>query len=419
MSQLTTDDAVLESVSREVPRPAKVVSNVERYLMRRLLAAIGQPPISVTLWDGQEYGVAHGYTLARVRIHERKTLWKLALDPLFEFGEAYADGTLEVDGDLSALLAAVNRGLFSADSKPSFSSKLLEWLHAPRRNTLAGSRKNIHHHYDLGNDFYKLWLDDELVYTCAYYPHPNATLEEAQIAKMDHVCKKVGLVAGQTVVEAGCGWGALARFMAKRYGVNVKAFNISKEQLAYARERARQEGLADRVEFIDGDWREIKVPCDAFVSVGMLEHVGAANYAQLGRVIDRCLRPNGRGLIHSIGQNQARLLNPWIERNIFPGAYPPTLRQCMNIFEPHAFSVLDVENLRMHYAQTLRHWLERFERAVETVRKDLGARFERMWRLYLIGSIAGFESGSLQLFQIAFARGRSNEIPWTRAGWYT
>jgi cyclopropane-fatty-acyl-phospholipid synthase len=135
-------------------------------------------------------------------------------------------------------------------------------------------------------------------------------------------------------------------------------------------------------------------------------------------VIDRCLQPHGRGLIHSIGQNHAQPLNPWIERNIFPGAYPPTLRECMQIFEPYDFSVLDVENLRLHYAQTLRHWLARFEDALEIVHSRWGERFARMWRLYLSGSMAAFEAGSLQLYQVLFARGASNEVPWTRAAWY-
>jgi cyclopropane-fatty-acyl-phospholipid synthase len=211
---------------------------------------------------------------------------------------------------------------------------------------LAGSRDNIHKHYDLGNDFYSLWLGETMAYTCAYYPTAETTLDQAQVAKMDHVCRKLLLGANDTVVEAGCGWGSLALHMAGRYGAKVRAFNISKEQIAYARGRARELGLESRVDFVEDDYRNIKGTYDAFVSVGMLEHVGRENYPELGRVISRCLSNEGRGLIHSIGRNRPEPLHPWIERRIFPGAYPPSLGEMMQIFEPTNLSVLDVENLR-------------------------------------------------------------------------
>jgi cyclopropane-fatty-acyl-phospholipid synthase len=172
------------------------------------------------------------------------------------------------------------------------------------------------------------------------------------------------------------------------------------------------------VEFIEDDWRNMRDTYDVFVSVGMLEHVGRKNYRRLSDVIDRCLKPNGIGLIHSIGQNFSQPFNSWVERRIFPGAYPPTIREMMDIFEPHDLSVLDVENLRLHYAKTLRHWLKRFERSSDVVRDKFGERFVRMWRLYLAGSVAAFESGSMQLFQILFARGTNNQIPWTRDDLY-
>jgi cyclopropane-fatty-acyl-phospholipid synthase len=369
--------------------------------------------LAVVLWNGEEFA-AHAPPEGKIYFADRATLWKLALDPLFQFGEAYTSERIKVEGDLAQLLVAINHGLHSSPA----GGRWMQWLHWPRTNSLSGSRRNIQHHYDLGNDFYRLWLDEQLVYTCAYFPEPAASLSAAQVAKFDHICRKLRLRAGEAVVEAGCGWGAFALHMARHYQVRVKAFNISREQLAFARERAQAEGLSDQVEFIDGDWRQIDAPCDAFVSVGMLEHVGVRNYRQLGQVMHRCLAPHGRGLIHSIGQNQAHLLNPWIERNIFPGAYPPTIRECMAMFEPCDFTVVDVENLRLHYAQTLRHWLARFEKSAETVRQKWGEAFVRMWRLYLSGSIAAFEAGSLQLFQILFTRRANNDLDWTRAAWY-
>ena len=257
-----------------------------------------------------------------------------------------------------------------------------------------------------------------MAYTCAYYPIAQATLEQAQAAKMEHVCRKLRLSAADTVVEAGCGWGSLALHMARRHGAKVRAFNISKEQLDFARRRARNEGLEGRVEFVEDDYRNITGSYDVFVSVGMLEHVGREHYPELGRVARRSLTAEGRGLIHSIGRSQPGSLHPWIERRIFPGAYAPSLGEMMQIFEPANMSVLDVENIRLHYARTLRHWLERYERALEPVRAMFDESFVRMWRLYLAGSIAAFESGTLQLFQVLFARQANNAIPLTREFMY-
>ena len=170
--------------------------------------------------------------------------------------------------------------------------------------------------------------------------------------------------------------------------------------------------------FIEADWRSISGQYDAFVSVGMLEHVGKSHYRRLGEVIHRVLAAHGRGLIHSIGRNKPRPVDAWIERRIFPGSYSPSLGEMLQVLEPREFSVLDVENLRLHYARTLRHWLARFEQAVGRVAQMFDDRFVRMWRLYLAGSVAAFEAGDLQLFQIVFARAESNQVPLTRAGWY-
>jgi cyclopropane-fatty-acyl-phospholipid synthase len=203
--------------------------------------------------------------------------------------------------------------------------------------------------------------------------------------------------------------------MARNYGVTVRAFNTSREQVAYARERAVRENLSGQAEFIEDDYRNITGKYDAFVSVGMLEHVGREHYGECGEVIRRCLVASGRGLLHFIGRNHPKPLNSWIRRRVFPGAYPPALREVMDVFETGDFSVLDVENLRLHYALTLEHWLSRYERSLERVVSDFGAEFARAWRLYLAGSVAAFRVGSLQLFQIVFAGAGNNRIPWTRS----
>jgi cyclopropane-fatty-acyl-phospholipid synthase len=273
----------------------------------------------------------------------------------------------------------------------------------------------VHSHYDLGNAFYERWLDREMAYTCAYFPAPDVSLEQAQIAKMDRVCRKLALQPGERVLETGCGWGGLALYMARHYGVAVRALNVSGEQIAYARERARAERLDDRVEFVEDDYRNVQGRYDAFVSIGMLEHVGAADFSTLGGVIDRSLTDTGRGLLHFIGRNRPSPLNPWIRKRIFPGAYPPALSEvCDRVLAPWDLSVTDVENLRLHYATTLDHWRRRFDIAAPAVAAMFDETFVRAWRLYLAGSQAAFATGSMQLFQVVFARGASNAIPWTR-----
>lgn len=408
----------VDSAPTERSVPATRLS-VEGRLLRRLLSTLGDAPVRMTLWDGESVSPGEAACVAGIRIADRSSLFKLFLNPDLYLGEAYAEGSIEVEGDLVRFIEAVFLHRRKATA-PWFGgrSRVAQWLNRSRPNSQSSARWNVHQHYDLGNEFYRLWLDRQMVYTCAYFPDPAMTLEEAQVAKMDHVCRKLRLGPRDTVVEAGCGWGALALHMATRYGARVRAFNISREQIAYARERARALDVGNRVEFIEDDYRNIHGRYHAFVSIGMLEHVGRDHHDELGRVIDRCLDRDGRGLIHSIGQNQGKALNPWIEKRIFPGAYPPTLSEIAAMLEPRAFSVIDVENLRLHYALTLEHWLRRFEDAHERVGGMFDERFVRSWRLYLAGSLAAFRTGELELFQVLFTREGSNDVPWTRAALY-
>jgi cyclopropane-fatty-acyl-phospholipid synthase len=324
-------------------------------------------------------------------------------------------GRLGVRGGLERVVEAVSR-LSLLPSPIERAASLLTVANDQRR-----ARRNVHHHYDLGNDFYQAWLDDQMVYTCAYFEHPDVSLEEAQRAKLDLVCRKLRLRPGEAVVEAGCGWGALALHMARAYGVRVRAFNLSREQIAYARRRAAREGLGSQVEFIDDDYRNVKGEYDAFVSVGMLEHVGLSHFGSLAAVLSRVLRrARGRGLLHFIGRDVPRPLNAWVRRRIFPGAYPPTLAEVTTrVLAPARMSVVDVENLRLHYARTLAHWSSRFAAIEHDVRERYGETFRRAWELYLAGSEAAFAVGSLQLFQVVFSPLETAPPYWTRAEIYS
>jgi cyclopropane-fatty-acyl-phospholipid synthase len=411
-------DRTSETGSPALAAPHRTRRSIEARLIKRLLSRLGNPPIEFLLWNGERVSGSGGEMLHQLRIADRATLVTLFTNSQLGFGDAYSEGRISVEGDLVDFLESVYQSAPRGDPSTSLLQRLARRRRVSRTHTLAGSRENIHRHYDIGNAFYSLWLGRTMSYTCAYYPTPAATLDEAQVAKMHHVCRKLQLQPGQSVVEAGCGWGSLALHMARHYGVKVRAFNISHEQILYARARAQAEGLASQVEYVEEDYRNICGRYDAFVSVGMLEHVGVKNYPELGRIANQCLPRHGRGLIHSIGRNRPEPLHAWIERRIFPGGYPPSIAEMMTIFEPWDLSVLDVENLRLHYAKTLRHWLERYEAASERVKHMFDEKFVRMWRLYLAGSVAAFTMGTMQLFQVVFAPRDNNEIPLTRAHLY-
>jgi cyclopropane-fatty-acyl-phospholipid synthase len=385
----------------------------DRWLAAQIQRSIEAASVRVVLWDGQSLYRHQAAPIGDLVLHDRRTLLGLAVDPEYYFGEAYQSGRLSVRGPLEQVVESLSR---LPAKTPGWLQSVMTRLALP--NSMGGARRNVHAHYDLGNDFYKLWLDSEMLYTCAYFDRPEVSLEQAQRRKLDVICQKLGLRPGETVVEAGCGWGALALHMARRYGVRVKAFNISAEQLAHARERAAREGLADRVDFIDDDYRNVTGVCDAFVSIGMLEHVGTRHFGSLAAVLRRVVkRDGGRGLLHFIGRDTPRPLNAWIRRRIFPGAYPPTIAEvATQVLAPANLSVIDIENLRLHYERTLAHWSERFAANRDRVEARYGSEFTRAWELYLAGSQAAFASGWMQLFQIVFAPHESAPPWWRRPG---
>ena len=376
------------------------VTKFDRWLAALIQGRIADGPVRLELWDGELAAGAPPRAAGDLVVGDRRALIGLAVYPDLYFGEAYTAGRLGIRGALTAVVEALSRSAAAASSR---TERLFGAL--ARVNSISDARRNVHHHYDLGNDFYALWLDREMVYTCAYFADEMMSLDRAQRAKLDLVCRKLQLRPGESVVEAGCGWGALALFMAREYGVRVRAFNLSKEQLDWARSRARREGLEGRVEFIEDDYRNVAGVYDAFVSIGMLEHVGRRAYPALAEVLRRSVhRGGGRGLLHFIGRDEPRPLNAWVRRRIFPGAYTPTLAEVAEqVTAPAGMSIVDVENLRLHYARTLAHWSRRVAAAQDRIRSANGDQFYRAWELYLAGSEAAFRTGWMQLFQVVFA----------------
>jgi cyclopropane-fatty-acyl-phospholipid synthase len=385
-----------------------------RYAGARILAAAGNPPVRIVLPEETVVEPPAEPPRFTLRIRSWRALAAMAADPETGFGDSYARGAVEVEGPLAEFCEVIYWHSQPSGRRrlwPGLLSWYLDWT---QRRSVRAAKKNVHHHYDLGNEFYRLWLDEEMLYTCAFFPREDSSLEEAQTAKMERVARKLALEPGERIVDAGCGWGAFALYAARVHGCRVRAFNISKEQIDWARWRARQLGLEDRVEFILDDYRNITGAYDAFVSIGMLEHVGRDHYAELGEVIRRSIGVTGRGLLHFIGRSHPAPLNAWIRKRIFPGAYAPALSEMLPLLEAGDYHVADIENLRSHYARTLRCWRERYEAAEPRVRERFGEEFVRAWKLYLAGSEASFRSGSLELYQVLFAGRRCAKKLWTR-----
>jgi cyclopropane-fatty-acyl-phospholipid synthase len=354
-----------------------------------------------------------------VRLHDRSLHWKLALNPGLHAGEAWMNRTLTVeDGKgLYDFLEVFGRNL-GLQGLGSFRSPL-RWLKPIKRrwhrlNDRVSSERNVAHHYDLSGEMYGLFLDSERQYTCDYHPTGTEDLETAQRLKERHVAAKLRLVPGQRVVDLGCGWGSLAIYLARHHDVDVTAVTLSREQVAWGNQRARELGLGDRVRLLHQDYREVEGTFDRVVSIGMLEHVGVRQYGTLFRRVRRLLAPGGVALLHSIGRVAGPgTTNAWMRKYIFPGGYIPALSEVLPAIERSGLWVTDVEVLRLHYAHTLRQWRERFmaNRAQAAALYD--ERFVRMWEYYLATSEISFRYLDNMNFQIQLAAER-DALPLTR-----
>jgi cyclopropane-fatty-acyl-phospholipid synthase len=295
------------------------------------------------------------------------------------------------------------------------------------RHTLQSDRRAVSFHYDLSNDFYRLWLDRAMLYSCAYFASPDLDLDAAQQAKMRHICRKLRLRVGQRLLDIGCGWGGLAIYAARHHGARVTGITLSREQAELASRRARDAGLADRVTIALQDYRELttREPFDAIVSVGMAEHVGAKHLPGYFQRAGELLKPGGVFLNHAIGdgvRQRPRAGGSFIDEYVFPDSDIPPIRVTVAAAESAGFEVRDVENLREHYARTLRLWVERLERAHDEALRFVDEKTYRVWRLYMAGSAHGFAHGQLAIYQTLLAKPDANgaaHLPLTRADWYS
>ncbi len=351
-------------------------------------------------------------------LHSKVLENRLCYSPRIALGEAYMDGTLTLEkGDIYdfLLLCAMNVQNFRF---PSI-AQLAENLSTLRRffhqyNPISKSQKNVAHHYDLSEDLYRLFLDEDMQYSCAYFKNLDDDLETAQENKKRHLAAKLQLKPGQHVLDIGCGWGGLALFLAREEGVFVTGLTLSEEQHRVATNRVKEAGLEDRVHFYLRDYREEKKTYDRIVSVGMFEHVGVKHYAEFFNRISSLLKEDGSAVLHSIGCSAGPSTpNPWLNKYIFPGGYCPALSETLAAIEPENLSVTDVEILHNHYAETLRHWRIRFLANQDKVKKQWGDRFFRMWDFYLASCEVAFRKKGYMVFQIQMMK-NPELVPLTR-----
>lgn len=351
---------------------------------------------------------------ATLRLTSKTTEYRLAINPALAVGEAYMDGRLVIEeGSLYGFLDVLARNVTGRNAWLALLDRLGKRL--KQSNPVGRARRNVAHHYDLSSDFYDIFLDRDRQYSCAYFTSPDDTLETAQENKKRHIAAKLLLdQPGLRALDIGSGWGGLALYLAEAFGADVTGVTLSREQHSFSTERAAHSPASAHVRFKLQDYREVEGPFDRIVSVGMFEHVGKRNYAEFFARIRELLSDDGVALIHSIGYaDTPGPINPFIRKYIFPGADLPSLSEVFTAVEPTGLFVTDVEILRLHYAETLRHWRERFTAHSEEVKALFDERFYRMWEFYLVLCEIGFRRRTLIVFQMQLSR-RLETVPMTR-----
>ncbi len=382
-------------------------------MIERLVGTlVREGQLTLVMPDGKRmsFGPGGGKALT-VRFADRRAVFEIARNPRLGLGETYMDGRLTIeDGDildLMELVVGANRWEAKSGARKALNKGKKRWKALFRRNSATASRRNVSHHYDIGNDLYRLFLDEDLQYSCAYFTDPKNSLDQAQSDKKAHIAAKLCLKPGQRVLDIGCGWGGTALYLHQVADVDVLGITLSEEQLKVARQRADEAGVADRVKFELIDYRALDGRFDRIVSIGMFEHVGAAHYHEFFAKCRDLLADDGVMLLHTIGKlGQAAAPDPFTDKWIFPGYHLPSLSQMCASSEKEWLIASDVETLRLHYAYTLRHWLLRTRAARAKIVAMYDERFFRMWEFYLAGGVVAFESGAMCNYQVQYIRDR-------------
>lgn len=382
-------------------------------VMISFLRKFDEYPFIVKL-KGKEYRIGDGDPAFTVIFHKEIPLTALTTSTSLALGEAYMDGDLEIEGDLYNALDHFlgQMGKFSTDES---ALKKLIFSSTGKKN----QEKEVQSHYDIGNDFYKLWLDETMSYSCGYFLHEDDSLYQAQVNKVDYILKKLHLSQGMSLLDIGCGWGFLLIEAAKKYGVHGMGITLSREQYEAFNRRIKEQNLGDLLEVALMDYRDLPKmnrTFDRVVSVGMAEHVGRRNYQLFMDCAKKVLKPGGLFLLHFISALKEHAGDPWIKKYIFPGGVVPSLREMLSCAAEDDFHTLDAENLRLHYNRTLLCWDKNYREHMDQIREMFDERFVRMWDLYLAACAATFHNGIIDLHQVLFSNGINNDVPMVR--WY-
>lgn len=386
--------------------------NVDKLFIKTFSKIFDEDSFTIKFWDGDEIKIGKDEPLFKIILNKPIPKKDLITSTTLAFGEAYMDGNLEVEGDLLLMLNTVLK------YKDKFYTNFKELPNIFSNLTSAKKQKEeVTYHYDIGNDFYRLWLDDTMSYSCGYFRNERDSLYDAQMNKIHHLLKKLDLKEGLSLLDIGCGWGELLIEAAKMYKVKGLGITLSSEQYKKFNDRIQEENLQNYLEVKLMDYRELEksgLLFDRVVSVGMIEHVGRNNYELFMKNVSIVLKKEGIFVLHYISGLIESQGDAWIKKYIFPGGVIPTLREIISLSADYKFYTLDVESLRLHYVKTLLMWAENFEKNIDKVREMFDERFVRMWTLYLYSCAACFYNGIIDLHQIVFTKGVNNSYPLTR-----
>ncbi len=397
---------------------------MNKLVLHQLLEKIPHSNFSVQYWDGDEKRYGDETPAFRLLFRNEPDFSDPDGSVSLYLGECFARGDMELEGDMDAAARAIEtcEALFASGRKPAreFVARALQTVSLTQVKEKQKDQTSAH--YDLGNEFFSLWLDSSMNYSCAYFMRSSDSLDKAQEQKIDLVLKKLCLSPGMRLLDIGCGWGSLALRAARRWQASVVGITLSEEQHAKARQRAAGEGLDHLVDIRLANYLDLDdtLPFDRIVSVGMFEHVGQEHIPGYFRKVSSLLAPGGVSLLHTLTKRTEGPINPWMQKHIFPGGYLPTLRELAAELDGQDFHVLHVESLRRHYAKTLKHWHARFSgpETLDKVRAMFGGEFTRMWSLYLRMAAAYLRNGSMDVHQLVFSKGVNNALPMTLAGIY-
>jgi len=372
---------------------------------------------AIEFWDGDAIRFGN-FPQVTLRLKTKSCAKKIIRKGFLGFGESYVKGDLEIENDLLKLFR-LGFAIDFDDYQLSFWQRFRLLIHSLiDSDTLRQAPKNISYHYDKGDEFYALYLDKTMTYSCAYFVKPDDSLEQAQLNKYEHIARKLLLKPNESLLDIGCGWGGMLIYAARKYGITGVGITLSKNQFQYANRKIKELGLQNQLKVLYQDYRHLSGKFDKIVSIGMMEHVGKRFIPTFIQEVSDLLKTGGLALLHTIGKDTPSAGDPWTFGYIFPGAYIPTLHEIVKEMGKTGFSILDVENLRLHYAKTLEKWTENFEGNIDKVRQLFDEGFVRQWRLFLNSTAAGFKYGNSRLFQILVSKGLDNTLPVTRAHVY-